>query len=98
MKKSEKHYTPWSLEESKLFIKLYLDEVKKRDTKRICKDIAQQFERTNSAVEIRVKEVAKILSGDLNVYPIVTPHMTQAVEEALEENGISRQKMLYWFE
>lgn len=91
------HNTPWTLEESKLFIKLYLDEVKRRDVKTICKGIAEEFERTNASIEIRVKEVAKILSGENSDYPIVTPHMIQAVDEISAEYGISKRKMLMYF-
>ena len=91
------HNTPWTLEESKLFIKLYLDEIRRRDVKAICKGIAEEFERTNASIEIRVKEVAKILSGEDSVYPIITPHMIQAVEEALVQNGMTRRKMLMYF-
>jgi len=92
-----KHNTPWTLEESKLFIQLYLDEVSRRDVKTICSKIAHQFDRTNAAVEIRVKEVAKILSGDDSAYPIVTPHMVQAIEEILQEGNVTRRKMLNYF-
>ena len=93
--KAEKHYVAWTLEESKLFLNLYLDEVTRRDVKAICRSIAEEFQRTNSSIEIRVKEVAKILSGVDVEYPIVTPNMIKAVEEVMLERSISKQKMLY---
>ena len=96
--KAEKHYVAWTLEESKLFLNLYLDEVTRRDVKAICRSIAEEFQRTNSSIEIRVKEVAKILSGVDVEYPIVTPNMIKAVEEVMLERSISKQKMLYLFE
>ena len=96
--RAEKHYVAWTLEESKLFLNLYLDEVTRRDVKAICRSIAEEFQRTNSSIEIRVKEVAKILSGVDVEYPIVTPNMIKAVEEVMLERSISKQKMLYLFE
>lgn len=92
-----RYYEAWTLEESKLFIKLYLDEVRRRERKTICKSIAQKFKRTSSSIEIRVKEVIKILSGATGVYPIVTPNMVQAIEEVSQESNISKEKMLFWF-
>jgi hypothetical protein len=98
MKKAEKHYEQWSLEECTTFINLYLRDIRRRDAKEVRRSIALELKRTFSSIDIRTKEVAKILSGSTNPYPHLTPNMVEAVENTLKQGTITKQKMLFLFE
>lgn len=98
MKKAIKHYEPWSLNESKQFVNLYLDGVKNRDVNVVCDQIAQQFGRTFDAIKLRKQEVLGILTDKQQGIYNITEHMVQAVNSVMEERGISKQRMIMWFE
>lgn len=96
--KAKKHYEPWPLEECKEFINLYLDGVKTRDVTLVCESIAQKFDRTYDAIKLRTREVVGILTETERGIYNITPNMTQAVNEIAAERGISKNRMLMWFE
>ena len=100
IKKAEKHLEPWSLEESKQFLNLYLDGVRMRDVSIVCEQIATTLKRTFDAIKLRKQEVLSILTeGDKGLKPEKwTPHMIQAIKEVMNERNISRQKMTMWFD
>ena len=91
--KSQKHYEAWPLEESKTFIKSYLEGVTKMDQSVLCKQISEDLGRSVSAVKLRVLEVKRILDNT-NEYPIITPNMVLAVDWAVSELGYSKNRIL----
>ena len=99
-KKAEKHLEPWTLEESKQFLNLYLDGVKMRDVSIVCDQIATTLKRTYDAIKLRKQEVLSILTeGEQGLRPEKwTPHMIQAIKEVMEERSITRTRMTMWFE
>jgi len=96
--KAKRHYEEWELNECIEFLNLYLDGVRNRDSNLVCEQIAERFDRTFSAIKLRVKEVLGILtSKEKGIYNI-TPNMTKAVEQVMQERSLSVNKMLIWFE
>jgi hypothetical protein len=99
-KKAKRHLEPWSIQESTQFLNLYLDGVKQRDVTVLCDEIASTLERTYDAIKLRRQEVVSILSDAVSGLKKEkqTPHMIEAVQSVSEDRGITRAKMLYWFE
>lgn len=96
--KAKKHYEPWPLEECREFLNLYLDGVKNRDVSIVCENIAVKFDRTVDAIKMRTREVVGILTETQRGIYNITPNMIQAVDEVSKERGLSRTRMLMWFE
>lgn len=100
IKKAEKHLEPWSIEESKQFLNMYLDGVKMRDVSIVCEQIASTLKRTYDAIKLRKQEVLSILTDAESGLKREkwTPHMIEAIKQVKEERNISTQRMIMWFE
>jgi hypothetical protein len=96
MKKALRHYEQWAITESLQFLNSYLDGVKVQDQTILCRDIADELDRTYSAVKIRVLEVHRILTGEKD-FPNVSPNMVVAVSQILKERNLStgRAQLLF---
>ena len=92
MKKAERHYEEWPIEESLQFIDMYLDGVKTTDYNKLCGNIAAELGRTTNAIKLRVKEVHRILTGEYE-WPGITPNMEAAVAKTLEDRQMSKTRM-----
>lgn len=92
MKKAERHYEEWPVEESLQFINAYLDGVKTTDYNKLCGSIAADLGRTTNAIKLRVKEVNRILTGEYE-WPGITPNMEKAVSQVLEERQMTKGRM-----
>lgn len=93
---SNKHYAEWPIEESLLFLNLYLDGVKSTDQSILIQNIAEGLGRTKNAIKLRILEVIRILGGEKE-FPNVTPNMVTAVEQVLVEREMSRGRMSLLF-
>lgn len=100
MKKANRHYEAWSIDEAREFIDHYIKGVKMRDVKIVLDQYAQQVERTYDAVSFRAKEVLSILTdGEKGLKKDKwTKEFIQAVDEKLNDGTINRTKMLILFE
>jgi len=92
MKKANRHYEEWPIEESKQFLNMYLDGVKTTDQGKLCSNIADELGRTINAIKLRVKEVNRILTGEYE-FPEITPNMETAVSQILEERQMTKGRM-----
>lgn len=99
LKTANKHNEDWSLQESIMFVNLFLDGVKQRDVNLVCENIAAKFERTFDAIKLRKQEVVSILSEGTKGLKREkqTKHMIEAVNYTLQSRGITKESMLYWF-
>jgi hypothetical protein len=100
MKKANRHYEAWSIDEARNFINHYISGVKMRDVKIVIDQYAKQVERTYDAVSFRAKEVLSILTdGEQGLKKDKwTKEFIQAVDEKLNDGTITRTKMLILFE
>jgi len=96
MKKALRHYEQWAITESLQFLNSYLDGVKNQDQSVLCREIADELDRTYYAVKIRVLEVHRILTGERD-FPTVSPNMVKAVQQILKERNLSigRAELLF---
>jgi len=96
MKKALRHYEQWAITESLQFLNSYLDGVKNQDQNVLCREIADELDRTYYAVKIRVLEVHRILTGERD-FPTVSPNMVKAVQQILKERNLSigRAELLF---
>ena len=95
--KAEKHYQEWSLEECRVYFKMYLELIKRRDVKEVRKELAEFFGRTYSAIGFKEREVVGVLTeGQEGIYTY-GENMVTATNEALKASGMSviRFKMLF---
>ena len=95
--KAEKHYQEWSLEECRVYFKMYLELTKRRDVKEVRRELAELFGRTYSAIVFKEREVVGVLTeGQEGVYTY-GENMVIATNEALKASGMSinRFKMLF---
>jgi|SaaInl5LU_22_DNA_1037371.scaffolds.fasta_scaffold48875_3 hypothetical protein len=94
---SSKHNQDWEISESRTFMNMYLNGYKWTDEKVLCTKISHELGRSFHAIKLRVQEVARILNGE-RTYPIVTPHMVQAVNEVLESGQYTKGRLSMIFE
>ena len=95
--KADKHYQEWSLEECRIYFKMYLELVKRRDVKEVRRELSEYFGRTYSAIGFKEREVIGVLTeGQEGIYTY-GENMVIATKEALEASGmtVNRFKMLF---
>lgn len=87
----------WSLEEARVWMKMYLDNYTRQDESVIFKNIADKLGRSYDSAKIRYAEVRRILGGEYD-FPIVTPNFVQVINETIEEGRFSENKLKLIFD
>jgi hypothetical protein len=100
MKKAQRHYEPWSLQEAREFVNHYLDGVKYRDVKIVLSQYAEKVGRTYDAISFRQKEILSILTNAERGLgqDKWTKEFQQVIQEILEEGKYSKTKLIMLFE
>lgn len=100
MKKAQRHYEPWSLQEAREFVTHYLDGVKYRDVKIVLSQYAEKVGRTYDAISFRQKEILSILTNAERGLgqDKWTKEFQQVIKEVLEQGMYSKTKLIMLFE
>jgi len=96
--KAAKHYQEWPLEECRLYFKRYFELVKNKDVKTVRSILAEEFERTYSAIGFKEREVIGVLTDGTEGIYTYGENMIKATHEALEESGMSVNRFKMFFE
>ena len=98
VKKAKRANEEWPVEDHMYFLNYFIDNYKNKAEELIFEQIAQRLERSYDAIKMRSKEVVGILTDKERGLYNITPNLTYALQEVMNERQLSKDKMLIIFE